>query len=48
MRIRKHGTNDLISVMLFVLFLVALVVALKGLSWCVGGICDVGTSYWLD
>lgn len=28
---------------LFVLFLMMLALVLKGMGWCIGGVCDVGT-----
>lgn len=29
---------------LFVLFLIVLALVLKGMGWCIGGVCDVGTN----
>lgn len=43
MTTRKEGKgSQVLSVVLFVLFLIALVVFLKGFGWCVGAVCDVG------
>ena len=42
MTTRKEGKgSQVLSVVLFVLFLIALVVFLKGFGWCVGAVCDV-------
>ena len=32
---------------LFVLFLVLLAMVLKGMGWCIGGVCDVGVDLLL-
>ena len=43
MTTRKEGKNSqVLSVVLFILFLIALVVFLKGFGWCVGAACEVG------
>ncbi len=43
MTTRKEGkSSQVLSVVLFILFLIALVVFLKGFGWCVGAVCDVG------
>lgn len=43
MTTRKEGkSSQVLSVVLFILFLIALVVFLKGFGWCVGTVCDVG------
>lgn len=43
MTTRKEGKgSQVLSVVLFVLFLIVLVVFLKGFGWCVGAVCDVG------
>ena len=43
MTTRKEGkSSQVLSVVLFILFLIALVVFLKGFGGCVGAACDVG------
>lgn len=32
---------------LFVLFLMLLAAVLKGMGWCIGGVCDIGTDLLL-
>lgn len=33
--------------LLFVLFLIFLAIVLKGMGWCIGGMCEVGADYLL-
>lgn len=33
--------------LLFILFLVVLAIVLKGMGWCIGGVCEVGTDMLL-
>lgn len=35
-------------VLLFVLFLIAFAVFLKGMGWCVGGVCEIGMDQVLN
>ncbi len=35
------------QILLFVIFLIFLALVLKGMSWCIGGVCDVGTDMLL-
>ena len=43
MTTHKEGkSSQVLSGVLVILFLIALVVFLKGFGWCVGAACDVG------
>ena len=44
---RKGGSKRWVSVVLFVFFLFLLAAVLKGMGWCVGGVCDVGVDMFL-
>ncbi|EHY30866.1 hypothetical protein [Sutterella parvirubra] len=39
----EHQPGKWTRVILFVLFLLMLVLVMKGMTWCIGGVCDVGT-----
>ena len=37
-----------VQILLFVFFLLLLAAVLKGMGWCVGGVCDVGLDMFLQ
>lgn len=39
----EHQPGKWTRVILFVLFLLMFVLVMKGMTWCIGGVCDVGT-----
>lgn len=44
---KQSKRTQFLSVVTFVLFLIALAVVLKGFGWCIGGVCDVGADILL-
>lgn len=38
----EHQPGKWSRVILFVLFLLMLAVVMKGMGWCIGGVCEVG------
>lgn len=43
----SHGGYPWARLILFVLFLCFLALVLKGMGWCIGGMCDAGTEMLL-
>ena len=43
----EHPPGERGRALLFILFLLVLAIVLKGMGWCIGGVCEVGTDMLL-
>ena len=44
---QQHPHHEWGRLILFVLFLMVLAAVLKGMGWCIGGVCELGTDMLL-